>query len=295
MRLCRLPLLLAMPLVGCSDLIGSDDALEYRGPISGSFAEVFTYTDGAGRPLQCTIHSLLSGTVRVRLQKAGDVRGADAGVDLTERVIGASPARQCSSSREVRPFGEWTAEVQGTGSQLSFTMSRSSSNQTATIRFDGALAADVITGTLTYSRTTTGQAGPATGTSEFPVRIQLRPASPTTVSGTWTGALTVGLDGNSTVRETRLILAQNENKVTGQLHFAGGEVVSVEGTLDGAALSIRATPNPAGDQCHLYSFGLAFVQEGGQLRPTSATGTACFDGGATLRSYTSVSGALTRS
>lgn len=237
----------------------------------------------------------------MRLAKAGELAGADAGIDLTERVIGASPAASgCSSSRELRPFGEWTAPIEGSSAAFSFNTSRTSSNQTTTIHFEGSLVNNLITGTLRYTRSSSalvgGTAGTSLGTVSIPVSIQLAPAPQATTSGTWTGTLTFTIGGANVSRPTTLTLTQSSGSMaSGQLQFAGGEIDDVSATIAGSTLAITATPRPNDDACPQYSFGIVFLIDANQLRATNATGIACESGGKTLRDFTAASGTLTRS
>jgi hypothetical protein len=276
----------------------ADSSLEYRAPVAGSFTEVFSYT-GSG-PKQCFVYSTLSGTVRVKLRKAGDLTGADAGVDLTERVVGAGPPKVgCGAGQDVRAYGEWTAPIESSGSQLGFNMSRTASGQTTTIRFDGSLSNDVINGTLTFSRSAGALAGntpgSSAGTATFPVSLKIGQVGTAALAGTWTGTLGFSFDaGSASSRATTLVLTQSGTSVKGQLQFAGGEIDTVDGTVSGSTLAITATPVPMNDACPSYSFGVAFTLDASALKATAATGTACESGGQLLRGFTGASGTLTR-
>jgi hypothetical protein len=298
-RELRWLLLAVVSSAACGDPTGVDGGLlEYRAPIAGTFAEVFTYTGNNGPP-QCTVYSTLSGTVRIKLQKQGDLEGADAGVDLTERVVGAGPPNiGCNSSREVRPYGEWTDTITGTPSQLGFTMSKTSLGVTTTIQFAGALIGDTVAGTLKYKRTAAslsgGTAGSSAGETTFLIKLLISSATPAALTGTWTGTLALTLDGAPSTRTSTLALTQNGTSVTGQLQFDGGEVDVVEGTVSGSTLALTLTPRPAGDSCELYSFGITFTIDPDGLRARGGTGTACEAGGKTLRTISAASGLLVR-
>lgn len=272
----------------CSSSTGVDSSLiEYSGPLAGTFAESYPYPTNPEGPPICTTYSTLSGTVRVKLAGAGQIAGADAGVDITERVIGASPG--CSSSREVRPFGEWTAPVTGTSSRFGFTMSKTSSGQTTTITFDGSITNNTIVGALTYARSK----GAASGMTTFNVSLPIAQNQEYGVSGSWTGNLTFVRGGDTITKATVLALTQSNANVTGQLRFGNDEILSVEGTVAGATVAIRATPQQVGDGCDRHSIGITFTI-GTYLTATSATGTACEGGGQSLALLTSASGTLTR-
>lgn len=287
-------LIAAVVVAACSSSTDIDSSLlEYRAPVAGSFAEVATYTN-VGGPGQCTIFSTLSGTVSVKLQKQGDLSGAEAGVDLTERVVGASAKPGCSSSHEVRPFGEWTTTIQGTLPQISFSITKSSNAQQTTISFNGTLVNNVVSGTLRYTRNTTLPNGTSVGTTDFPLSFTLTSPQPAALNGTWTGTLAFRLTDRDTTRRTTLALTQSGTSVTGQLQFEGGETDSVEGTVAGSTLAITVTPRPVGDGCDRQSFGITFVIESNRLRATNATGIACEMGGLTLREFASAQGTLTR-
>lgn len=283
-----LELLLVLACTGaCGDSTSVDGSLlEYRAPIAASFAEVSTST------LKCTTYSTLSGTVRIRLNKPGSLVDADAGVDITERIVSVSPRACGQASREVKPLGEWTAPINGTASQFNFVIRKSgSNNQQTVVRFDGTYNEPVITGVLEFTRTS----NQAAGTLKLPVSLRVTPGATGAVSGTWTGSLTLVTDSGTLNRGTTITLSQNGSALTGHLQFSGGEVVSIEGSVSGSAVAITATPRPAADECHRYSFGIVFAMEASQLKALTATGTGCEPGGQRLLQFTGASGVLNRS
>ena len=182
MKICILLVSIAA-LAGCGAITSGEKPARYRATITGNFVE--NTVEG---PRACKYNRTLSGEVWVELRREGVVEG-DGGVNLQfggSSLLEGNATLCGGSSSSTQSTGGWSADLSGTGSNVLFRIRRTDSNAAPTnpnvfsidydITFSGVLSGSSIPGTLTVSRSGSGNLGgqstTSTGSATFNVALQ---------------------------------------------------------------------------------------------------------------------------